>query len=216
MKEYTVKDIADLISVSKPTIQRAIKVAAIEADREEGQTRLYSYEKAAAIIAKVKPEFDLAVLTATPPNEPEQTATPPQKPQNEPEQNRHTATKAATPPQEGELKLLRDMYETVKAQLAEKDKQIAAYQAQIEQQNRQINDYSERLREAMQLTQGQQYITAADKTANLIAAQSSSAPTSESIIETDITPEEPTQKPKEANFLMRLFQKISGKGSREK
>ena len=215
MKEYSVKDIAELLSVSKPTIQRAIKAAAIEADRMEGQTQLYSYEKAAAIIAKVKPGFDLAACAATPPQEPEHTATPPQKPQNVAEQNRNTDTAAATPPQESELKLLRDMFDALTVQLAEKDKQIAAYQEQITMQNKQIQDYSDRLREAMQLTQGQQYIAAADKTANLLAAKSSAASPSEDITGEDITREEPKQKPKEPNFFMRMLQKINGKGNRK-
>ena len=215
MKEYSVKDIAELLSVSKPTIQRAIKAAAIDPDRVEGQTQLYSYEKAAVIIDKVKPGFDLAACAATPPQEPEHTATPPQKPQNVAEQNRNSDTKAATPPQEGELKLLRDMFDALTVQLAEKDKQIAAYQEQITMQNKQIQDYSDRLREAMQLTQGQQYIAAADKTANLLAAKSSAASPSENITGEDITPEETKQKPKEPNFFMRMLQRINGKGNRK-
>ena len=216
MKEYSVKDIAELLSVSKPTIQRAIKAAAIDPDRVEGQTQLYSYEKAAVIIDKVRPGFDVSACAATPPNEAEHAATPPQKPQNVAEQNRNTDTAAATPPQESELKLLRDMFDAVRVQLAEKDKQIAAYQEQIAMQNKQIQDYSDRLREAMQLTKGQQYIAAADKTANLLAAQSSPVSTSEDLSGADITPGEPMQDPKEPNFFMRLFQKISEKGSRKK
>ena len=215
MKEYSVKDIAELLSVSKPTIQRAIKAAAIEADRVEGQTQLYSYEKAATIITKVRPGFDLSACAATPPNEAEHTETPPQKPQNVAEQNRNTDTAAATPPQESELKLLRDMFDALTVQLAEKDKQIAAYQEQIATQNKQIQDYSDRLREAMQLTQGQQYIAAADKTANLLAAKNSTASFSEDITGEDITPEEPKQEPKESNFFMRMLKRISGKGNRK-
>ena len=40
MREFTVKDLAELLGVSKPTIQRAINAAAIEADREDGQKSL--------------------------------------------------------------------------------------------------------------------------------------------------------------------------------
>ena len=53
MREFTVKDLAELLGVSKPTIQRAINAAAIEADREDGQTRYYRHASAAAISAKV-------------------------------------------------------------------------------------------------------------------------------------------------------------------
>ena len=64
----------------------------------------------------------------------------------------------------------------------------------------------------MQLTQGQQYIAAADKTANLIAAQS----TSEGRIDNASMPDEPKQEPKEHSFVVRLLQRISGKGNRTK
>ena len=62
MREFTVKDLAEILGVSKPTIQRAINAAAIEADREDGQTRYYSHAAAAAISAKVKPDFDFSAL----------------------------------------------------------------------------------------------------------------------------------------------------------
>ena len=36
-KLYTVKEIADLLQVSKPTVQRAINAAGIEADKEDNR-----------------------------------------------------------------------------------------------------------------------------------------------------------------------------------
>ena len=160
MRDFTVKDLAELLGVSKPTIQRAINAAAIEASREDKQTRYYSLDAAAAISAKVKPDFDFWACfggSETPPHEPPQTETEPKQ--------------AATPPQTAEsLEFMKAMLSTIQEQLAAKDRQIAAYEAQIAMQNEQIKDYSDRLKEAMELTKGQQYIAAADKTAGLLEA----------------------------------------------
>ena len=152
MREFTVKDLAEILGVSKPTIQRAINAAAIEANREDKQTRYYNLDAAAAISAKVKPDFDFSACVGgseTPPNVPPQTE---------------------TPPQADSMEFMRAMLTTIQAQLAAKDKQIAAYEAQIAMKDKQIEDYSARLAEAMELTRGQQYIAAADKTAGLLEA----------------------------------------------
>lgn len=177
MKEYTVRDIAELLGVSKPTVQRAIKAANIKADRIDGQKRYYYHDTAIAISAKVKPAFDFAVCSGLPQNEPEQTETPLQNAatdrntsKNEPEQNETEPEHTETPPQNDTLELMRAMLNTIQEQLTAKDKQIAAYEAQIAYQNEQIKDYSERLKEAMELTKGQQYIVAADKTTELLTA----------------------------------------------
>ena len=160
MKELTVKDLAELLGVSKPTIQRAINAAAIEASREDKQTRYYSLDAAAAITAKVKPDLDFWACVGcseTPPHDATQTETEPKQ--------------TETPPQTAEsMEFMKAMLATIQEQLAAKDKQIAAYEAQIAFQNEQIKDYSDRLKEAMELTKGQQYIAAADKTAGLLEA----------------------------------------------
>lgn len=180
MREYTVKDLAELLGVSKPTIQRAINAAAIEASREDKQTRYYNLDAAAAITAKVRPDFDLLAVgscSETPPHDAAQAETPPQnaatraeKTGNDAAQTETEPKQAETPPQATELELMRIMLSTIQEQLAAKDRQIAAYETQIALQNEQIKDYSERLREAMELTKGQQYIAAADKTAGLLEA----------------------------------------------
>ena len=180
MKEFTVKYLAKILEVSKPTIQRAITAAAISASREEGQTRYYDLEAAAAISAKVKPNFDFLACVGdaeTPPHEPPQTETPPQNTEtdrktkeNEAEHTETEPPQTETPPQSESVELMKSMLLTIQEQLAIKDKQIAAYEAQIALQNEQIKDYSARLREAMQLTHGQQYLAAADKQAELLGA----------------------------------------------
>jgi len=182
MKEFTVKEIAEILGVSKPTIQRAIKAAAIEADREDKQTRYYSLEKASIISQNVSPNFDFFACVGcseTPQHEPPQTETPQQitetdhqTAENVAEQTETDRHKTETPPQTESLEFMKAMLTTIQEQLAAKDKQIAAYEAQIAAKDKQIEDYSARLAEAMQLTRGQQYIAAADKTAELMAAGS--------------------------------------------
>lgn len=189
MREFTVKDLAELLGVSKPTIQRAINAAAIEADREDGQTRYYSHASAAAISAKVKPDFDFSACVGgseTPPNVPPQTE---------------------TPPQADSMEFMRAMLTTIQEQLAAKDKQIAAYEAQIAMKDKQIEDYSARLAEAMELTRGQQYIAAADKTAGLLEAAANQE-NEEVIIAAAATgtgEEEPVAPAKKKGFWSKLF-----------
>ena len=45
MRFYTVKEIADILGVSKTTVQKAIKAAAIEFDKVEKTRQYYSFEK---------------------------------------------------------------------------------------------------------------------------------------------------------------------------
>ena len=79
---YTVKDIAELLQVSKPTIQKAINDLQIEPDRiEKNKYRLYSEADAAAIIHCVRPDFDLSVLRKGT----EKLENDRQEPQNEPQ-----------------------------------------------------------------------------------------------------------------------------------
>ena len=222
MREFTVKDIAELLGVSKPTIQRAINAAAIEASREDKQTRYYSLDAAATISAKVKPDFDFGACVGgseTPPHEPPQTETPPQTAatdgetaENEPPQTETEPKQADTPPQTAEsLEFMRAMLSTIQEQLAAKDRQIAAYEAQIAMQNEQIKDYSDRLKEAMELTKGQQYIAAADKTAGLLEAAAHQEKPEEVIIEADTAAagndEETAAAPVKKSFWQRLFGK---------
>lgn len=62
-----------------------------------------------------------------------------------------------------QIAALNKLIEIVQKQLEEKDKQLAV-------KDKQIADLSDRLAEALQLTKGQQYIAAADKTKELIEA----------------------------------------------
>ena len=234
-KLYTVKEIAELLNVSKPTIQRYINTAAIEPDKEENQCRYYSYDKAVEIIKAVNAEFDISRIaadheapqndapqTATPPqnaqntatepqNDAPQTATPPQNAQNTATEPQNDAPQTATPPQNAEIDILKSVIATIQEQLVIKDKQIANMDRQIAAYEDQITDYSKRLKEALELTKGQQYIAAADKTAQIMDKESAGK---ENIVATNRTdheidqPEQPKQEvlqKKKKNFFARLL-----------
>lgn len=181
--EYTVKQMAELLNVSKPTVQKAIRSLKIKSDRKDNINRAYySYENTITILRTIKPTFNFAVLsnlvekprsqTAKPPTEPPTTANSTAKTQSETAKPQTYTAKpqngagaAGTDARNEEIQLLRDMLHTIQEQLREKDNQLAV-------KDRQIEELSNRLREAMELTKGQQYIAAADKTAELIEANS--------------------------------------------
>ena len=171
MIEFTVKQIAELLSVSKPTVQKAIKELAIEPERAQNNNRrYYSYADTVAIIKAVNPSYDFSLLsefgakpqseTAKPQTEPPKTENQTAKPQTEPQNEEE---KTAKPPNSEEIDLLKSMLGVIQEQLKEKDKQLAV-------KDKQISDLSERLAEALQITRGQQYIAAADRTKELLEA----------------------------------------------
>ena len=172
MKDYTVKEIAELLEVSKPTVQKVVNDLSLEPVRiEKNKYRFYNYADTVAIIRVIKPDFEFEKLqnvseklqseTAKQPNETEksqiETAKQPidtEKPQTDTEKQPNTAKSE-------ELELMKSMLSLIKEQLKEKDNQLAI-------KDKQIQDLNDRLAEAMELTRGQQYITAADKTAQLM------------------------------------------------
>lgn len=178
MKDYTVKEIADLLKVSKTTIQKAIKAAAIEYDYIEKNRQYYTAAKAKEIILIVRPSFEFALLE----NETENLTTKTENSCENQTENLKTQTEKSTTQTENlkttlhseEIATMNRMLEMIQKQLDEKDKQL-------EMKDKQIQDLSDRLAEAMQLTKGQQYIAAADKTAQLIEAEQQQA---DEIIET--------------------------------
>ena len=95
-----------------------------------------------------------------------------------------------------ELDLLQELVKTIQKELEEKNKQL-------EIKDKQIQDLSDRLAEAMQLTRGQQYIAAADKTKDLIEA---GTPAADPATDPDnAEPVEPEQPQKKKGFFARLF-----------
>ena len=62
MNDFTVKDIANLLSVSKTTISKAIKAAEMECDYVQSNRQYFSAEKTRQLILAVKPDFDVSFL----------------------------------------------------------------------------------------------------------------------------------------------------------
>lgn len=198
--EYTVKQIAELIGVTKPTVQTAIKRSNIQPQRIDSVHRaFYSLNDTTVIIRSIKPTFDLSVLYdfgEKPPNEPQKA---PQnktndfsvKPPNEKDHNADQEVNRQNEAQKTEKKnrqeentnaaaadhatdyILNHYIPFLEDQLKAKDQQLAAAHRQIEEKDKQIQELFSRLAQSMDLTKGLQYITAADKMlqANSEAAQ---------------------------------------------
>lgn len=172
MKDFTVKEIAEILEVSKPTVQKVINDLSLEPVRiEKNKYRFYNYADTVAIIRVIKPEFEfekLQIVSEKLQNETEKQPNVSEKPQIETEKSQTVSEKPKTETEKQpntakseELELMKSMLSLIQEQLKEKDNQLAI-------KDKQIQDLNDRLAEAMELTRGQQYITAADKTAQLM------------------------------------------------
>jgi len=165
MKDYTVKEIAEILEVSKPTVQKVINDLSIEPVRvEKNKYRFYSYADTVGVIKSIKSDFDFEKLQNVSEKPQNETAKQPnfsEKPQNEDEKPQNTTAKQPNTAKSDELEVIKSMLSLIQEQLKEKDNQLAI-------KDKQIQDLNDRLAEAMELTRGQQYITAADKTAQLM------------------------------------------------
>ena len=185
MIDYTVKEIADLLGVSKTTIQKAIKAAAIDYDYVERNKYFYKLGKVKEIISSIRPDFDFTKLansqTETDNSQTEtnnqtdnsqmqgensqaETANSQTETDNQTANSQTETDNQTDNSQTGEIAALHRLIDLVQQQLAEKDKQL-------EIKDKQIAALNDRLAEAMQLTQGQQYIAAADKTKQLMESK---------------------------------------------
>lgn len=190
MSDFTVKEIADILKVSKTTVQKAIKAANISYDYIERNRQYYSMEKTRQIVLSIRADFDFSLLESQLANSPtetenSQTDTANQV-DNSPTQTEKPKTETANSPTDSkeELAALHRLIDLVQQQLAEKDKQLAV-------KDKQIQDLSDRLAEAMQLTHGQQYIAAADRVMQLKESQQ---PEEETIIVSSPAPAGTEQK----------------------
>ena len=168
MIEFTTKQIAELLGVSKPTVQKTINKLAVRPERTDNRNRaFYSYGNTVKIIAEIRPNYDFTLLNGAD-EEPQNVGANPQnvapntaKPQNfVPNEPPSTAKPQIA---NEELEFLKRALSVIEAQLAEKDKQLAVKDKQIDELNKRLDD-------AMQLNKGLQYITAADKTTELLEA----------------------------------------------
>ena len=169
---YTVKEIAGLLGVSKPTVQKVINENFIEADKlEKNKFRYYSYEKTVFIIRVINPDFNFSIIPKNTENTPKNTA----KSQIIPQELLETTEK----PQSEET--FNRMLSIIEQQLAEKNKLLAQKDKEIqelrEQSERERSDLQNKLAAAYSqisdMAQKAQYITAADKTVLIMEKQRS-------------------------------------------
>ena len=187
---YTVKEIADLLQVSKTTIQKIVKAADIDFDHMEKNRQYYSLDQTKEIIKNFKPDFDFSIFE----NQSENLQTKSEKEEEKNEKSQTDFEKSQTKngnsqtENTDQIQTLNRMLDLIQKQLEEKDKQLAI-------KDKQIEDLSERLKEAMHLTKEAQFITAADKTQQLLEVGKPKDPAADpEIIEHD--PAAPSKKRK--------------------
>ena len=158
--EFSIKDIADIIEVSKTTVRKAIQKENIKYDCIKNNKQLYNEEKAKQIILFIKADFDFAnsqfqfansdfVDTNSQPK----AETSQIKTENSQSQSGNS--------QSFEMQLLQRTIDILEKQLEQKDKQIDDLNARLEQA----------LSNAREQSHEHNYITATDKQKQLIEAQ---------------------------------------------
>ena len=206
-KEYTVKEIAELLEVSKPTVQRAINKLSIEASNTvKNKYRLYCFEDVRAIIEAIRPDFDFAVFET--PNQCFETlrnsGETPQQVSETPQQNTETLNQnTATPKQENsgsDTEALSIMLEMLKKEIEKKDKELEKKDQKIEALENKLHDAYGQIAD---FGKKAQYITAVDKTNQYLANKSGE----ENIAENGNLDKVIEEEPKKKSFFAKLFGK---------
>ena len=168
MRFYTVKEIADILGVSKTTVQKAIKAAAIEFDKVEKNRQYYSFEKTKQIIVKVNKDFDLGTLQVglevenSPTKTENQTENSQILTENSPTESENSKTQTENSPTiEKALEILEKQLDEKDSTIKDLQEKLAAAYSQISEQSKTIADLATKA----------QYITAADKTAQIMDKQ---------------------------------------------
>lgn len=154
MKEFTIKQIADELNITKPTVRKYLRQLKIEPIRKEVNRLLYSGEAANSIAAAVGSSF-LFELENSENSEVENLKNPFEKAEKPTEKREKTENNAAF---DSILVMLRE-------EIEKKDKEIAELKTQIQKKDERIDKYIE---EIISMSGKAQYITAADKTATMI------------------------------------------------
>ena len=160
---YTVREIADLLAVSKTTIQKAIKANDITYQKIERNKQLYTIEQSNAIIKAVKADFPLLEIE----NSTTETANSTTKSENSQTKTANSTTEADN---------MGRMLDLIEKQAQEKDKLIADLQkelaearAELAQKDAFIRSQSEQfaflLEQSQKLQAGAQMLLLTDKTA---------------------------------------------------
>lgn len=201
MKDYTVKQIADLLKVSKTTVQKYIKAAAIKYDYVEYNKQFYSYEKAKGIIKGIRENFDFSALDTE--NQVENSTT---KTEN---QTENSTTKAENSQEKTENSTTKTENSTTGQDTT--SRMLDMLQKEIEKKDQEIKDLREKLDKAYDriadMADKAQYITAADKTALIMdkKQQQEAEPTAARSEQEGV--EQPQQPKEKKGFFKRLFNK---------
>ena len=175
MKYYTMKDIADTLKVSKTTVRKAIKAAAIDYDKVESNKYFYSIDKTKQIIKNINSDFDLRGLQSDLETENSETKFANSQTEtailteNSKTETENSETKFANSQTETEnSKTIEVALNILEKQLNEKDNTIKDLQEKLAAAYTQIGEQSKTIAD---LAAKAQYITAADKTAQLLDKQ---------------------------------------------
>ena len=175
MKYYTMKDIADTLKVSKTTVRKAIKAAAIDYDKVESNKYFYSIDKTKQIIKNINSDFDLRGLQSDLETENSETKFANSQTEtailtaNSQTETENSKTKFANSQTETEnSKTIEVALNILEKQLNEKDNTIKDLQEKLTAAYTQIGEQSKTIAD---LAAKAQYITAADKTAQLLDKQ---------------------------------------------
>ena len=203
MRFYTVKEIADILGVSKTTVQKAIKAAAIECDKVEKNRQYYSLEKTKQIIIKANKDFDLDTLQVglevenSPTKTENQTENSQILTENSPTESENSKTQTENSPTiEKALEILEKQLDEKDSTIKDLQEKLAAAYSQISEQSKTIADLATKA----------QYITAADKTAQIMDKQQQK----ESIVNAAVSDKEILEQEQpqiKKSFWKRLFNK---------
>lgn len=193
MKDYTVKEIADTLEVSKTTVQKVIKANNIVYDYVSKNKQYYSYEKAKQIIGLLRKDFDFSKLENSQTkleNQIENSQTETENSQTKIE-NSETKTENQVENSQTDIDTVNRMLDMLQQEIEKKDKTIQDLQNKLDKAYTQITDLATKA----------QYITAADKTAQIMDKQQQK----ETIINAAVDNEAEPQPKK--SFFKRLFNK---------
>lgn len=212
MKDFlTVKEFAEMANKKPQTIYKQLDKRLKPYVKIDKGQRVISAEALKDFYGVEQPFQPNSTDIQPKPTENQLNSTPIQPHSTAGEQPHSTAEieQKSKPDKENEqIEALNRLIEIVQKQLEEKDKQLAV-------KDKQIADLSDRLAEALQLTKGQQYIAAADKTKELIEADTGRreeegkdpdyAPAASATKDTTEQDEPQEQPQKKKGFFARLF-----------
>lgn len=139
---FTIREVAELLGLSKPTVQKAfMDIEPVQI--ENNGRRLYAYIDGLRVIERLDPSFDLLKITKF------------RKPQDE------DTAKETDKTAESTEKLLKDQIGTLQFMIDTLQSQLKAKDEQIEFLNKTVTGLSDRLQDALELAGRQQYLIAA-------------------------------------------------------